>query len=297
MMLLERREQRITHLAFADLVDLVDSQELLVLNDTKVVPARVRFPHWNGELLMLEQVGPVAWRCFVRPGKWFKQGRTFSIHGLTGTVIEVFSEGDRLIHFDSPIDLEKVGELPLPPYIARRQEAIDRERYQTIYASRPGAIAAPTAGLHFTTAMLDRLSHEFLTLHVGAGTFKPVKTEVLAEHRMHFEEFEVSNAAAAKIRAAKKVLAVGTTTVRALESLMQRFGEIRPGKNRTDTFIYPPFEFRRVDSLLTNFHLPKSTLLALVAAFAGIEFILEAYREAVKERYRFFSYGDCMLIR
>ena len=297
MMLVDRRQQRITHLAFAHLVDLVDSQELLVLNDTKVVPARIRFPNRNAELLMLEQIDSLTWRCSVRPGKWFKQGRTFSMYGLNGTVFEVLDGGDRLIQFSSPIDLQKVGELALPPYIKRSQEPIDRERYQTVYASRSGAIAAPTAGLHFTTAMLDRLAHEFVTLYVGAGTFKPVKATVIAEHRMHFEEFEVSNVAAAKINAAKKILAVGTTTVRTLESLMQRYGEIRPGRNRTDIFIYPPFEFRRVDSLLTNFHLPKSTLLMLVAAFAGLELILEAYREAVKERYRFFSYGDCMLVR
>jgi len=297
MMLVECGEQRVTHLDFADLVDLVDPQELLVLNDTKVLPARIRFPDRNAELLLLEQVGFLTWRCFVRPGKWFKQGRVFSLHGLKGTVLEILSEGDRLIHFNSSVDLEKVGELPLPPYIARNQEAIDRERYQTVYASRLGAIASPTAGLHFTPAILDRLPHEFLTLHVGAGTFKPVKAEVVIEHRMHFEEFEVSDAAAANINAAKKVLAVGTTTVRTLESLMQQYGEIRSGKNRTDIFIYPPFEFRRVNSLLTNFHLPKSTLLMLVAAFAGREFTLEAYREAVQEQYRFFSYGDCMLIR
>jgi S-adenosylmethionine:tRNA ribosyltransferase-isomerase len=297
MMLVECGEQRVTHLDFADLVDLMDPQELLVLNDTKVLPARIRFPDRNAELLLLEQVDFLTWRCFVRPGKWFKQGRIFSLHGLKGTVLEILSEGDRLIHFNSSVDLEKVGELPLPPYIARNQEAIDRERYQTVYASRLGAIASPTAGLHFTPAILDRLPHEFLTLHVGAGTFKPVKAEVVIKHRMHFEEFEVSAAAAANINAAKKVLAVGTTTVRTLESLMQQYGEIRSGKNRTDIFIYPPFEFRCVDSLLTNFHLPKSTLLMLVAAFAGREFILEAYREAVKEQYRFFSYGDCMLIR
>jgi len=216
---------------------------------------------------------------------------------VNGKVIELLDEGDRLVRFDAPIDLETVGELALPPYIGRTPEPIDRERYQTIYASKSGAIAAPTAGLHFTPALLDRLPHEFITLHVGAGTFKPVKTAVVTEHRMHLEEFEVSKAAAAKISAAKKILAVGTTTVRAIESLMRQFGEIRPGKHRTDIFIYPPFEFRRVDSLLTNFHLPKSTLLMLVAAFAGREFVLEAYREAIKERYRFFSYGDCMLIR
>jgi S-adenosylmethionine:tRNA ribosyltransferase-isomerase len=297
MMLLGRREQQVSHLHFGDLIDLVEPGELLVLNDTKVVPARIRFPDRNAELLLLERVDPLTWRCLVRPGKWFQEGRAFTIQGLPSKVLEILSEGDRLIRFDSAIDPEQLGELALPPYIARKEEAIDRERYQTVYASRPGAIAAPTAGLHFTSDMLDRLPHEFITLHVGAGTFKPVKDKNVTDHRMHFEEFEVSKIATANISAARKILAVGTTTVRTIESLMRQFGEIRPGKSRTDMFIYPPFEFQRVDSLLTNFHLPKSTLLMLVAAFAGREFVLEAYREAVKERYRFFSYGDCMLIR
>jgi S-adenosylmethionine:tRNA ribosyltransferase-isomerase len=297
MMLLDRREQQVSHLHFRDLIDLVEPGELLVLNDTKVVPARIRFPDRNAELLLLERVDPLTWRCLVRPGKWFQEGRAFTIQGLPSKVLEILSEGDRLIRFDSAIDPEQLGELALPPYIARKEEAIDRERYQTVYASRPGAIAAPTAGLHFTSDMLDRLPHEFITLHVGAGTFKPVKDKNVTDHRMHFEEFEVSKIATANISAARKILAVGTTTVRTIESLMRQFGEIRPGKSRTDMFIYPPFEFQRVDSLLTNFHLPKSTLLMLVAAFAGREFVLEAYREAVKERYRFFSYGDCMLIR
>ncbi len=297
MMLLDRREQQVSHLHFGDLIDLVEPGELLVLNDTKVVPARIRFPDRNAELLLLERVDPLTWRCLVRPGKWFQEGRAFTIQGLPSKVLEILSEGDRLIRFDSAIDPEQLGELALPPYIARKEEAIDRERYQTVYASRPGAIAAPTAGLHFTSDMLDRLPHEFITLHVGAGTFKPVKDKNVTDHRMHFEEFEVSKIAAANISAARKILAVGTTTVRTIASLMRQFGEIRPGKSRTDMFIYPPFEFQRVDSLLTNFHLPKSTLLMLVAAFAGREFVLEAYREAVKERYRFFSYGDCMLIR
>jgi len=297
MMLLDRREQQVSHLHFGDLIDLVEPGELLVLNDTKVVPARIRFPDRNAELLLLERVDPLTWRCLVRPGKWFQEGRAFTIQGLPSKVLEILSEGDRLIRFDSAIDPEQLGELALPPYIARKEEAIDRERYQTVYASRPGAIAAPTAGLHFTSDMLDRLPHEFITLHVGAGTFKPIKDKNVTDHRMHFEEFEVSKIATANISAARKILAVGTTTVRTIESLMRQFGEIRPGKSRTDMFIYPPFEFQRVDSLLTNFHLPKSTLLMLVAAFAGREFVLEAYREAVKERYRFFSYGDCMLIR
>ena len=297
MMLLERREQRVSHLRFGDLIDLVEPRELLVLNDTRVVPARIRFPDRNAELLLLERIDSLTWRCLVRPGKWFQEGRNFTVQRLAGKVLEVLNNGDRLIRFDSAIDPEQVGELALPPYIDRKEEAIDRERYQTIYASKPGAIAAPTAGLHFTSELLGRLSHEFITLHVGAGTFKPVKDKMVTDHRMHFEEFEVSEIAAAKIATARKILAVGTTTVRTVESLMRQFGEIRPGKGRTNMFIYPPFEFRRVDTLLTNFHLPRSTLLMLVAAFAGREFVLEAYREAVKERYRFFSYGDCMLVR
>jgi S-adenosylmethionine:tRNA ribosyltransferase-isomerase len=297
MMLVEREGGRITHLRFRDFAELMHPEELVVLNNTKVIPARVRFPDRNAELLLLEQIDSLTWRCLVRPGKSFSLGRTFSIHGHAGRVVEIGDEGDRLIRFDRLIDFDEIGEMPLPPYIARLPEAIDRERYQTVFASQKGAIAAPTAGLHFTQELLDRIRHEFLTLHVGAGTFKPVKAAQITEHQLHREEFEVTTTAAARIQAARKVLAVGTTTVRTLETLMQRFDKIQSGKGVTDIFIRPPFRFRRVDSLLTNFHLPKSTLLMLVAAFVGREFILEAYREAVKERYRFFSYGDCMLIR
>jgi S-adenosylmethionine:tRNA ribosyltransferase-isomerase len=297
MMLLERHNQRITHLRFRELVELIRPDELVVLNNTKVIPARIRFPDRNAEMLLLEQVDPLTWRCLVRPGQSFSLGRTFSIHGHVGRVIQIRDEGDRVIRFDRSINLNEIGEIPLPPYITRMPAAIDRERYQTVFASQKGAIAAPTAGLHFTPGLLDRVPHEFLTLHVGVGTFKPVKAADITEHQLHCEEFAVTTAAAARIQAAGQVLAVGTTTVRTLETLMQRFNRIQPGKGVTDIFIYPPFQFRRVNSLLTNFHLPKSTLLMLVAAFAGREFILEAYREAVKERYRFFSYGDCMLIR
>jgi S-adenosylmethionine:tRNA ribosyltransferase-isomerase len=297
MMLVERHHQRISHLGFRDFSALVRPEELIVLNNTKVIPARIRFPDRNAEMLLLEQVDPVTWRCLVRPGKSFLLGRTFSIHGYVGRVVQVGDAGDRLIGFDRSIDLNEIGEIPLPPYLTRMPEAIDRERYQTVFASQTGAIAAPTAGLHFTPELLDRITHEFLTLHVGVGTFKPVKAADLTQHQLHREEFEVTAAAAARIQAAREVLAVGTTTVRTLETLMQRFDRVQPGKGKTDIFIYPPFQFRRVNSLLTNFHLPKSTLLMLVAAFADRRFILEAYREAVKERYRFFSYGDCMLIR
>jgi S-adenosylmethionine:tRNA ribosyltransferase-isomerase len=268
---------------------------LLVLNNTKVVPARVRFE--GREILLIEQLDKADWRCMVRPGKWFSSGRKFQVRGLHGEVVGVVEDGDRIIRFKEPIDFDRTGELPLPPYIQRDVEESDKDRYQTVYASRPGAIAAPTAGLHFTREILEHLPHAFVTLHVGVGTFKPVKTQNIAEHRMHQETFEVDAEAAVLINGASQVLAVGTTTVRTLESLMLHHGKIQPGCDHTDIFIYPPFEFRRVDSLLTNFHLPRSTLLMLVAAFAGREFLLEAYREAIRERYRFFSYGDCMLIR
>jgi S-adenosylmethionine:tRNA ribosyltransferase-isomerase len=295
LMLLDRRKQQITHLRFTDFPGLVRPDELLVLNNTKVVPARVRFE--GREILLIEQLDKTVWRCMVRPGKWFSTGRKFQVRDLHGEVIGVVEEGDRIIRFKEPIDFGRIGELPLPPYIQRDVEESDKDRYQTVYASRPGAIAAPTAGLHFTREILGNLPHAFVTLHVGVGTFKPVKIENVAEHRMHQETFEVDAEAAVRINGASQVLAVGTTTVRTLESLMLRHGKIQPGRDRTDIFIYPPFEFRRTDTLLTNFHLPRSTLLMLVAAFAGREFLLEAYHEAIKERYRFFSYGDCMLIR
>jgi S-adenosylmethionine:tRNA ribosyltransferase-isomerase len=297
MMLLERNSQQITHLSFRDFAELMRPGELTVLNDTKVIPARLRFADRNAEMLLVEQIDLSTWRCLVRPGKSFSLGRTFSIQGVVGKVVQIGDEGDRVIRFDRAIDLNEIGEIPLPPYINRTPEPIDYERYQTVYASHVGAIAAPTAGLHFTTDLLARVPHEFLTLHVGIGTFKPVKVADITQHQIHREEFEVSTAAAARIQAAREILGVGTTTVRTLETLMQRFNRIQPGKGVTDIFIYPPFRFRRVNSLLTNFHLPRSTLLMLVAAFAGREFVLEAYREAVKKRYRFFSYGDCMLIR
>lgn len=297
MMLLERNTQQITHLSFRDFVEVIRPEELIVLNDTKVIPVRIRFVDRNAELLLLEQIDPSTWRCLVRPGKSFSLGQTFSIRGVIGKVVHIGDQGDRVIQFDNEIDLNEIGEIPLPPYITRRPEPIDYERYQTVYASHMGAIAAPTAGLHFTTELLSGVPHEFITLHVGVGTFKPVKVSDITKHQIHREEFEVSTAAAARIEAAREILAVGTTTVRTLETLMRRFNRIQPGKGVTDIFIYPPFRFRRVNSLLTNLHLPKSTLLMLVAAFAGREFVLEAYREAVKKRYRFFSYGDCMLIR
>jgi S-adenosylmethionine:tRNA ribosyltransferase-isomerase len=297
LMLLDRNRRQVTHLRFRDLVDLLRPEELVVLNNTEVIPARIRFPDRNAEMLLLEQIDALTWRCMVRPGKLFSFGRTFSVHGYVGNVMEIDGEGYRVIRFNRSIELTEIGEIPLPPYLSRLPEAIDRERYQTVFASQKGAIAAPTAGLHFTPELLNRIPHEFVTLHVGAGTFLPVKVANITDHQLHREHFKLTAAAATKIQEAKEVLAVGTTTVRTLEALMQQANEIKAGEGSTNIFIHPPFQFRRVNSLLTNFHLPKSTLLMLVAALASREFILEAYQEAVRERYRFFSYGDCMLIR
>jgi S-adenosylmethionine:tRNA ribosyltransferase-isomerase len=296
LLVVDRRTESFGHHAFAELPQLVDPEDLLVLNNTEVIPARLRLPDRNAELLLLEQQGPTRWRCWARPGRRFSPGREFKLPGLGGRVVGVAENGDRIVEFERPPDLAVVGEMPLPPYVQRPATAADYERYQTVYASERGAVAAPTAGLHFTREMLARLPHAFVTLHVGPGTFRPVKAETVTEHEMHSEPFHVSAEAAAAINQARMVLAVGTTSVRVLETLMARHGEIRAGPGATDLFIYPPYRFRRVDKLLTNFHLPKSTLLMLVAAFAGRDFILEAYREAVRARYRFFSYGDAMLI-
>lgn len=297
MMVLDREKQSLTHHLFRDIPEFVGPGDLLVLNNTKVIPARIRFRERKAELLLLEQLDPRTWRCLVRPGHWFRDGRRFSDGPVSGVVLKVEPSGERVIQFDDPIDFSRVGEMPLPPYIHRETEPEDAERYQTVFAAKPGAVAAPTAGLHFTPELLAALPHAFITLRVGIGTFLPVKTEDIREHPMHEEWFEIEKEAAERIATAKRVIAVGTTTVRTLETVMLRKQRIVPGLAATDIFIYPPFEFRRVDSLLTNFHLPKSTLLMLVAAFAGRDFILEAYREAVASKYRFFSYGDCMLIR
>jgi S-adenosylmethionine:tRNA ribosyltransferase-isomerase len=297
LMLVDRRQRNITHHYFPDLVDLVTEEELLVLNNTRVILARIRLKNRNAEIFLLRQIDGCTWRCLVRPGSWFVVGRELTEPAFRGEVIAICENGDRQIRFSEPLPLEEVGEIPLPPYIDRELEVYDNERYQTVFASSPGAVAAPTAGLHFSSELLQQLPHEFITLHVGAGTFKPVKTDLITDHKMEAESFAIEPSAAHRIDQARKLLAVGTTTVRTLEALMQDHGRIVSGPGETQIFIYPPFEFQRVDSLLTNFHLPKSTLLMLVSAFAGREFILEAYRQAIAEHYRFFSYGDCMLIR
>jgi S-adenosylmethionine:tRNA ribosyltransferase-isomerase len=296
MLVLHRAEQTIEHRMFGDFASLLPADSLVVLNDTKVIPARVFSDDGRIELLLLNQLSPTTWQSMVRPGKKMRFGAEVVVGGTIGRVLQVLESGERVIEFERGLDLERVGKLPLPPYFEREVEPEDQDRYQTVYAREPGAVAAPTAGLHFTPEILANVPHEFVTLHVGAGTFKPVQVEDVAHHVMHEERFLVTETAAARINAAASVVAAGTTTVRVLESSFRDHGRLIEGRGATDIFIVPPYLFRRVNALLTNFHLPKSTLLMLVSAFAGREFVLQAYAEAIRERYRFFSYGDCMLI-
>ncbi len=299
MMVVRRETGEIEHRMFREFPGFVRKDDLLVLNDTKVIPARVMSDDGGIELLCLDRLSPVEWRCLVRPGKKMKVGRSVTVGGISGTVLEVFENGDRLIRWSAPVDLGRHGHLALPHYMGRGDEAMDRERYQTVFAREEGAIAAPTAGLHFTPEMLEKLPHAFLTLHVGVGTFRPVNAEVVADHVMHSERYQLSAETARRANAAGRVIAVGTTVTRVLEAVAaEHAGRLPEGgaSGETDIFIHPPYDFRVVGGLLTNFHLPQSTLIMLVSAFAGRELVLEAYRQAVAERYRFYSYGDCMLL-
>ena len=302
MMVVHRDSGLIEHRMFRDLGEYLEADDLCVLNDTKVIPARVFSDDGRTELLCLDRLSETDWRCLVRPGKRMKVGRSVTVGGIGGEVIEVFDNGDRLVRWDQPVDLNEHGHLALPHYMGREDEAADRDRYQTVYAREEGAIAAPTAGLHFTPELLASIPHAFLTLHVGVGTFRPVSAEVVTDHIMHSEKYAVTVEAANRVNAAGRVLAVGTTVTRVLESLAQQgAGEGRriapqAHQGETDIFIHPPYEFRAVDALLTNFHLPESTLIMLVSAFAGKDLVMEAYRQAVAEHYRFYSYGDCMLL-
>ena len=298
MMVLHRAAQRIEHRAFTDFPTFLRPGDLAVLNDARVIPARVFANGGALELLVTDRPGPTLWTCLVRPGRKARVGAAVRVGEARGTVEGVLDDGQRVIRFDTAVDLERHGALPLPPYMERAADAADAERYQTVFARAPGAVAAPTAGLHFTPEILSRVPHAFVTLFVGVGTFKPVQTEDASEHRMHAERFEITAAAADAINArAGRLVAVGTTSVRVLEACARNAeGRVLPQHSETDIFIHPPQTLRRVDALLTNFHLPRSTLLMLVSAMAGREFVREAYREAVREEYRFFSYGDCMLI-
>jgi len=296
MMVLHRAGQTIEHRQFRELRTFLQPGDLLVLNDTRVLPARRFSDDGMIEFLFLERLDPAHWKCLVNPGRKMRVGATAKIDGITLCIEEITPDGERIVTLDEDIDLYAGGSTPLPPYIERDSDEEDAARYQTVFARAAGAVAAPTAGLHFTPEILREIPHTFVTLHVGPGTFLPVRSENVMEHRMHAEHFSISPEAADKINEAQRIVAVGTTAVRTLESARREGEDLLAQEGATDLFIYPPYHFLAVDALLTNFHLPRSTLLMLVSAFAGREFLMRAYEEAICERYRFFSYGDCMLI-
>lgn len=315
LLVLHRGDRRLEHRHFLDLPDYLRAGDCLVLNETRVIPARLlgRRAGSGGqvEVLLLEPRENAMWEALVRPGRRARPGTMveFGEGRLVGRIIAVLDDGTRLLGFDFEGDfgalLTELGQTPLPPYIKRPPHAADQERYQTVYARQDGAVAAPTAGLHFTEELLDRIRHvgvevAFVALHVGLGTFKPVETELVADHRMHAERFVISPAAARAMNEARlnggRLVAVGTTVVRAVESAADQAGRVGARDGRAELFIYPGYRFRAVDALITNFHLPRSTLLMLVSAFAGRETVLMAYEEAIRRGYRFYSYGDAMLI-
>ena len=316
LLVLERSTGEMTHRRFRDLVELVGSEDLLVLNESQVRPARLvgRKPTGAlGEVLLLRRLPGAEgrrWEALVRPGGKLKPGRVLEVADDLRVEVEDSVEGGGrivLLHTPRPVDeaLERYGRMPLPPYLDREDEPLDRERYQTVYARVPGSVAAPTAGLHFTPELLEELDRRGvriarIVLHVGPGTFRPVEADDPEEHTMHSEAYRISEETVRAVRDARtrggRVWAVGTTVVRALESAVGSHGRIVPGEGETDLFIRPPFRFQVVDALLTNLHLPRSTLLMLVAAFGGYETTMAAYREAVRAGYRFYSYGDAMAV-
>ena len=319
MLVLNRANHTIEHKHFYDIVDLIEPDSLLVLNDTKVLPARLKGEKDTGakiEIFLLKQTIEDCWDVLIKPSKRVKQGTVVKISDELSVEVLKRLEDDgewsvRLLYEGDVLDvLHRNGNIPLPPYIERKLPSedlkkLDFERYQTVYARDEGSVAAPTAGLHFTKEILQKLKSKgveikYVTLNVGLGTFRPVKCENILEHKMHTEEFEISEDTAQAVNKAKKdgrkIIAVGTTTVRTLETAFSQFGKVKACRSASELFIYPPYEFKVVDNLITNFHLPKSTLLMLVSALAGKDFIFDAYREAIAQKYRFYSYGDCMYI-
>ena len=314
LLVLRRDGSALEHRLFRDIGEYLEAGDVLVVNDSEVIPARLlgrRSGGGRAEMFLLRDLGDHHWEVLVRPGARIRQGADLSFGDgqLTAHVEGVLADGKRVVSLSAPGDVaaaaESLGAIPLPPYINREPEPADSRRYQTVYARVPGAVAAPTAGLHFTEELLSELgaagvATARLTLHVGIGTFRPVAVEDPADHPMESERFEVPAEAADAINAARnadgRVIAVGTTSVRTLESVAGEDGHVEAGSGSTNLFIRAPYRFKCVDALLTNFHLPKSTLLMLVSAFAGRERVLDAYAEAVRERYRFYSYGDAMLL-
>ena len=313
LLVMNRESGEIEHRHFYDIIDFLNAGDLIVENDSRVLPARIYgVKDETGakvEFLLLKQISGNRWETLCKPGKKAREGARFSFGGgiLSATVAEVKDDGNRIVDFDCDESffaaLDKIGQMPLPPYIT--EELKDRERYQTVYSHELGSAAAPTAGLHFTEELMDRLRGKgvkiaYVTLHVGLGTFRPVKVDDVTKHKMHSEHYEIPEETARLINETKKnggrVIAIGTTSCRTLESVASEFGEIRPCEGFTEIFIYPGYEFKVLDGLVTNFHLPESTLIMLVSAFAGYDNIMNAYQIAVKEKYRFFSFGDAMII-
>lgn len=314
LLCLDRASKTVSHHVFREIIDMLEPGDCLVLNDTKVIPARLMGSKVGTdakiEVLLLKRLEDRVWETLVKPGKKAKPGTNISFGDglLTGEVLEVVEDGNRLIRFDYggifEEILDRLGQMPLPPYITHQLK--DKNRYQTVYAKHDGSAAAPTAGLHFTKELLEKIREKGvqivrITLHVGLGTFRPVKVENITEHHMHSEYYVVEEDAARKINETKqkggRVIPVGTTSCRTLESAAGEDGILQAGSGWTDIFIYPGYQFRVTDCLITNFHLPESTLLMLVSALAGREQIMAAYEEAVRERYRFFSFGDAMFIK
>ena len=312
LMKIDRETGDITLAHFYELADFLRAGDLLVMNDLKVFPARIMgVKETTGvvcEFLLLEQKTQEVWECIVRPGRRLKKGARVKFSDeLTGEIAEVLDDGNRLVRFEYEgvfFDiLDRIGQMPLPPYITEKLK--NKDRYNTIYCRETGSAAAPTAGLHFTDRVFESVRAKgadtaFVTLHVGLGTFRPVKEENILDHKMHTEHYTVPQETADKIAACKKnggrVIAVGTTSCRTLEACAQKYGEVRACSDSTGIFIYPGYEFRVTDGLITNFHLPESTLIMLVSAFLGRERTLAAYRKAIDERFRFFSFGDSMFI-
>lgn len=311
LLVYNRATDKVEHRIFHDIKDYLKKGDVLVVNNTKVLPARIYAHTEHGgrvEVLLLKRISALRWEVLVKPGKKCRPGTHLVVdEGLSLTVSSVTESGERIVDFecDGVFEeaLERVGSMPLPPYIHEKLK--DKNRYQTVYAKTDGSAAAPTAGLHFTPQLLQEIKDmgvevAEVLLHVGLGTFRPVKEDAVTDHKMHSEYFEVSQSAADIINRAKRegrrVIAVGTTSVRTLESAAAEDGTLSPCRGNTSIFIYPPYKFKCVDCLITNFHLPESTLIMLVAAMVGREKILELYNIAVEEKYRFFSFGDAMLI-
>lgn len=312
LLMLNKNSGEIEHGHFTDIKSKLKPGDCLVLNDTRVIPARLMGQRTGGgeaELLLLKRIDDVSWETMVRPGKKLRTGKTVSFGNgkLIGTITDELENGNRIVKFEFDGIFEEVlnelGEMPLPPYITEKLE--DKERYQTVYSKYEGSAAAPTAGLHFTNELLEEIKAigvkiVYLTLHVGIGTFRPVKAENVEEHSMHSEVYNITDEAAKIINETKKsggrIVAVGTTSTRTLESAADENGVLHSGSGSTNIFIYPGYKFKMVDALITNFHLPKSTLIMLVSALAGYENTMTAYKIAVEQKYRFFSFGDAMFI-